>query len=75
VIKSNIIKDDFDNTQKETVIQPKQDTTLAEEKLPLPGLFSLLNKKIPIKNPISEIPAVQGPEEVKEDPTVSPQVL
>jgi hypothetical protein len=74
VINSNIPKDDFDNAQKETVIQPKQDT-LAEEKLPLPGLFSLLNKKPPIKNPISEIPAVQGPEEVKEDPTVSPQVL
>jgi hypothetical protein len=71
VINSNILKDDFDNRQKETVIKPKQDT-LAEEKLPMPGLFSLLNKKIPIKNPISEILAVQGPEIVKDDPTVSP---
>ena len=41
----------------------------------MPGLFSLLNKKLPIKNPIIEIPQAKSLEEVKDDPAISAQPL
>lgn len=41
----------------------------------MPGLFSLLNKKLPIKNPIIEIAQAKSLEEVKDDPAISAQPL